>query len=309
MNDMSENVCNPDIWTFNLVINGLCKMGCVSDASKLMNDAISKGCLHDVFTFNTLIDGYCKQLNLDDAIEGVSSMWSHGVTPDVIAYNTLLNGLCKAARNEDVMEMFRAMLGKGCAPNIIMYNILVESLCKARKISEALDLLDEIQDKGLALDIVYFGTLINGLCDNGDLDGAYKLFRRAEQEFKVSHTTSSYNIMINAFCGKLKVGMAQKLFSEMGEKGTDPDSYTYRVMIDGFLRIEKGFLSLLMTFGRVLNSLCVKHRIPEAVGIIRLMVRKGIVLEVVDTIFEADKREIAAPKILVEDLLKKNHIT
>ncbi|KAF4383554.1 hypothetical protein F8388_014054 [Cannabis sativa] len=323
MNDMSENGCNPDTWTFNLVINGLCKMGCVSDASKLMNDAISKGCLPDVFTFNTLIDGYCKQLNLNDAIEGVSSMWSHGVTPDVITYNTLLNGLCKAARNEDVMETFRAMLEKECTPNIVTYNILVESLCKARKISEAMDLLDEIQDKGLAPDIVYFGTLINGLCDNRDLDGAYKLFRRAEQEFKVSHTTSSYNIMINAFCEKLKVGMAQKLFSEMGEKGTNPDSYTYRVMINGFLRvgntdsgydfliekIEKGFLPRLTTFGRVLNSLCVKHRILEAVGIIRLMVRKGIVPEVVDTIFEADKREIAAPKILVEDLLKKNHIT
>jgi hypothetical protein len=39
------------------------------------------------------------------------------------------------------------------------------------------------------------------------------------------------------------------------------------------------------------------------------MVRKGIVPDAVDAIFEADKKEVAAPKIVVEDLLKKSHIT
>ena len=121
----------------------------------------------------------------------------------------------------------------------------------------------------------------------------------------------------------MNMTMAQKLFREMGDRDNLPDSYTYRVMIDGFCRvgntdsgysfllekIEKGFIPSLMTFGRVLNCLCLSHRICEAVGIIHLMVRKGIVPEVVNTIFEADKKEIAAPKIVVEDLLKKNRIT
>ncbi|XP_058763891.1 putative pentatricopeptide repeat-containing protein At1g74580 [Vicia villosa] len=99
--------------------------------------------------------------------------------------------------------------------------------------------------------------------------------------------------------------------------------YTYRVIIDGFCKtgnvtrgysfllenIEKGFIPSLTTFGRVLNCLCVEHKVQEAVGIIHLMVQKDIVPDTVNTIFEADKKVVAAPKIVVENLLKKGHIT
>ncbi|KAG5599298.1 hypothetical protein H5410_030668 [Solanum commersonii] len=39
------------------------------------------------------------------------------------------------------------------------------------------------------------------------------------------------------------------------------------------------------------------------------MVQKGVVPDVVYITFEADKKDVAAPKIVVEDLLKKNQIT
>lgn len=52
-----------------------------------------------------------------------------------------------------------------------------------------------------------------------------------------------------------------------------------------------------------------KQKLREAVEIIHLMVQNGIVPEVVNTIFDTNKKEVAAPKIIVEDLLKKSHIT
>lgn len=323
LNEMSESGCNPDIWTYNIIVNGLCKMGCLSDANDLVNIAIAKGIVPDIFTFNTLIDGYCKQLKMETAIEIVDKMWNHGVTPDVITYNSLLNGLCKAAKSDDVMETFKIMMEKGCDPNIRTYSILLESLCKARKVAEAAKLLEEIKSKGLTPDIVSFGTLMSGFCNVGDLDGAYQLFRIMEKQYNISHTTATYNIMINAFSDKLNMKMAEKLFHKMIENGCYPDNYTYCVLIDGFCKtgsidsgysflledIEKGFIPSLATIGRVINCLCMDHRLPEAVGIIHLMVRRDIVPEVVNTIFESDKREVAAPKIVLEDLLKKSNIT
>ncbi|KAI8543366.1 hypothetical protein RHMOL_Rhmol08G0211700 [Rhododendron molle] len=323
MNEMQENGCKPDIWTYNLVINGLCKMSCVLDAHTLMSDAMAKGFLPDIFTFNTLIDGYCKQLKFANAIEILNSMWDHEVTPDVVTYNSVLNGLCKTSKSDDVRETFKVMVEKGCVPNVITYNILMESLCNDRKLVEALSLLDEMDTKGLAPDVVCFGTLMNGSCDNGDVDGAYQLFRRMGQQYKLLHTTATYNIMLNAFFEKLNMGMSHNLFLEMIDNGCPPDNYTYRVMIDGFCmtdnvdsaynflldNIKKGFIPSLTTFGRVINCLCLKHRVHKAVGIVHLMVRKGIVPEIVNTIFEVDKKEVAAPKIVLEDLLKKSHIT
>ncbi|KAI5416732.1 putative pentatricopeptide repeat-containing protein At1g74580 [Lathyrus oleraceus] len=323
MNEMAENGCHPDIWTYNVIINGLCKMGCLSDANHFIDDAIAKGCIPDIFTYNTLVDGYCKQMKLDSAIELVNRMCSQGMTPDVITYNTLLNGLCKAAKPEEIMEIFKAIPDKGCAPNIITYNIIIESLCKSKKVNEAVDLLGEMKSKGLTPDVVSFGTLITGFCNIGDLDGAYRLFRGMEKQSDVCHTTATYNIMLCAFSEQLNMKMTVRLFSEMKKNSCDPDNYTYRVIIDGFCKtgnvtrgysfllenIEKGFIPSLTTFGRVLNCLCMEHKVQEAVGIIHLMVQKDIVPDTVNTIFEADKKVVAAPKIVVENLLKKGHIT
>ncbi|KAH6807798.1 Pentatricopeptide repeat superfamily protein [Perilla frutescens var. frutescens] len=323
MNEMQQKGCNPDIWTYNLIINGLCKMCCLTDASILINDATTKGLLPDIFTFNTLIDGYCKQLKMGEALGVVNTMWEHGITPDIITYNSILDGLCKTSNSDNVMETFNLMEEKGCRPNIITYNILVESFCKARKLERALELLDEIQKNGMHPDNVILGTLISGFCENSDLDEAFLLFRRMEKDYRLSPTLALYNILINAFSERLNMDMALKLFQEMGIRGCPADKYTFRCMVDGFCKtgnvdsgycylldgITKGFIPSLTTFGRVLNCLCVKHRLHEAAEVIYLMVQRGVVPEEVSTIFEADKKEVAAPKLVVENLLKKSHIT
>ncbi|KAK9748046.1 hypothetical protein RND81_02G031700 [Saponaria officinalis] len=322
INEMLRIGCYPGIWTYNTVINGLCKMGCLADANNLVDDAMTRGCLPDIFTFNTLIDGYCKQLKLDTAIEIIGKMWDYGAIPDVITYNTLLDGLCKKSEFDAVMGIFETMVSKGCRPNVITYNILIETHCKFRKLDEALQLLEQMKQTGLAPDLVTFGTLINGYCKIGDLTGACQIFRKCDQVYGLSHTVATYNILISACSEKLSMDMARSLFHEMVEKGCLPDNYTYCVLIDGFCKagryqagykylldgIEKGFRLSLVTCGRVLNCLCVKHRVREAVGVIQLMARKGIVPGIVENILNSAKREIAAPKIIVEDLLKKSCI-
>ncbi|XP_056175036.1 putative pentatricopeptide repeat-containing protein At1g74580 [Syzygium oleosum] len=108
-----EGAYNGTEMSQNLVINGLCKMGCVSGAY----DATTRGYIPDMFTFYTLADDCRKQLKLDGAArENVL----YGVFPDVTTYNSLLNGLCnKASKFEHVMEIFDTMVGKQCNHKII----------------------------------------------------------------------------------------------------------------------------------------------------------------------------------------------
>ncbi|KAL0408084.1 UNVERIFIED_CONTAM: putative pentatricopeptide repeat-containing protein, partial [Sesamum radiatum] len=134
---------------------------------------------------------------MGEALEIVNTMWEHDITPDIITYNIILDELCKSSSSDNVLETFKAMMEKGCIPNAITYNILIESFCKARKLARAVEFLNEIQQ--------------------------------------------------NDCMRQLK-------------------SYT-------------------LWCTRVLS--------PEAVK----------------TVFEADKKEVAAPKIVVEDLLRKSHIT
>ncbi|RWR79655.1 Pentatricopeptide repeat [Cinnamomum micranthum f. kanehirae] len=138
-----------------------------------------------------------------------------------------------------------------------------------------------------------------------------------------SPVVATYNIMLNGLSEKLNTSLMEKIFNEMVDKDCSPDAFTYRTMINGFCMagninslykflinmIDQGYIPSMETFGKVLNCLCVKHRINEAVGIVHIMVKIGVVPEIVNTIFSVDKKEVAAPKILVEELLKKGHIT
>lgn len=322
MNEMEEKGCIPDIWTYNMVINGLCKMGHLSDASNLVTGAMNRGLVPDIFTFNTLIDGYCKLLQMNNALKVVDVMWEHGVTPDLVTYNSVLNGFCKTKASDDVMETFKAMLKKGYVPNIITYNILIESLCRARKLEGALGFLQEMESRGLSPDALTYGALLNGYCETGDIDGAFEIFRRAEKQRNFSHTTSTYNIMLKACSISLNTKMAVDLFHEMSRNGCIPNEYSYHCMIRVFCntgdvdsayrylinKVKKGLRPSLRTFGRVLNCLCQYHKIREAVVIIHIMVKKDRVPRCVNRIFEADKREAQAPKLVVEELMKKVYI-
>lgn len=100
------------------------------------------------------------------------------------------------------------------------------------------------------------------------------------------------------------------------------DGYMYWVMVDGYCKMgnvdlgyrflmrmmEDGFVLLFIMFGCVINCFCVEDRVYEVVGIIYWMVQKGVVFEVVNIIFDIDKREVVVFKFVLEDLLKKGCI-
>ena len=50
----------PDGITFNVVVNGLCKVGKLNKAGDVIEYMKAQGFSPNVVTYNTLIDGYCK---------------------------------------------------------------------------------------------------------------------------------------------------------------------------------------------------------------------------------------------------------
>ncbi|KAD2806078.1 hypothetical protein E3N88_39455 [Mikania micrantha] len=306
---------SPNVFTFNIFIKGLCKTKRITEAARMLDCADRDSLTPDVVTFNTLIYGLCKNSKVVEA---------ERCRPDIWTYNLLIDGLCKMGCMSDAYSLLNDALAKGFVPDVYTFNTMIDGYCKQLKMNPAIEIMInmEMEKVGVTPDEVIYGTLLNGFCENGDLVGAYDLFQEKNKN-NISHTTPAFNIMIKAFSEKLKMDLAQKLFDEMPGHGCPPDDFTFRCMINGFCKmgdvdaghkfllekIKHGFIPTLATFGQVLNCLCVKHRVKEAVDIIHIMVQKEIVPDSVSTIFEADKRVVAAPKIVVEDLLRKSHIT
>ncbi|XP_070042454.1 putative pentatricopeptide repeat-containing protein At1g12700, mitochondrial [Nicotiana tomentosiformis] len=55
----------PNVYTFSIVIDGLCKEEKVEDAEKIMRHMIRKGEEPTVVTYNAIADGYCLRGQID----------------------------------------------------------------------------------------------------------------------------------------------------------------------------------------------------------------------------------------------------
>ncbi|KAJ6325566.1 hypothetical protein OIU76_012610 [Salix suchowensis] len=299
--------CEPSVLSYNAIMNILVESGYFKEAHKVFLRMKNAGIVPDVYTFTIRIKSFCRTKRPHAALRLLNNMVSRECQLNAVSYCTVVAGFYEEDYRVEAYELFNDMLRIGIFPDISTFNKLLHTLCKKGEVQESEKLLNKVLKKGMCPNLFTFNIFIQGLCRKGMLSGAM----------------TTYNIMINAFSEKLDLHTAEKLFHEMGAEGCAPDTYTYRVMIDGFCitgntdsgykflleMIEKGFIPSLTTFGRVINCLCVQHRVHEAVDIIHLMVHNGIVPEVVNTISDSDKKVVAAPKIVVEDLLKRSCIT
>ncbi|XLT59889.1 hypothetical protein HN873_052493, partial [Arachis hypogaea] len=49
------------IYTYNILIHGLCKSGRLKNAKEIFQDLSIKGCSPNVRTYNIMIHGFCKE--------------------------------------------------------------------------------------------------------------------------------------------------------------------------------------------------------------------------------------------------------
>ncbi|WJX66635.1 hypothetical protein P8452_51174 [Trifolium repens] len=89
-----ENI-NPDVLTFNILVDAFCKEGKVKEANNVFAMMMRKGVKPDVVTYNSLMDGYCLVKEVNKAESIFNTMAQSGVTPDVWSYSIMINGFCR----------------------------------------------------------------------------------------------------------------------------------------------------------------------------------------------------------------------
>ncbi|RYQ97234.1 hypothetical protein Ahy_B08g093255 [Arachis hypogaea] len=83
----------PDVWSYNILIKGYCKINKVDEAKNLMKDMFRKNIVPNIVTYNSLVDGLCKAGRISSVRE--------------ISYNILISGCCKNKRLDEAMNIFR----------------------------------------------------------------------------------------------------------------------------------------------------------------------------------------------------------
>ncbi|XP_044512318.1 pentatricopeptide repeat-containing protein At1g62720-like [Mangifera indica] len=114
-----------------------CRSGQIDDARRLFDSMASMGCKPDVFSYNILMEGLCLTNKIDDAKELLASMLSMGCTPDVVSYNTLIKWYCKNRKIDEALNLYEEMTSEGVRPNVFAYNTLLSGLFRNGNVRHA----------------------------------------------------------------------------------------------------------------------------------------------------------------------------
>ncbi|KAG5546189.1 hypothetical protein RHGRI_018388 [Rhododendron griersonianum] len=297
--------CLPNVATYNTLIKHLRKIRRKEKVYELLDEMEQKGgsCLPNASTYGFLlksgknakevpvillkmerikimIHGHCDKGRIEEATYYFNEMTSKGMVPEprikilVDAMNIKLKerlgelrdtGVMKrdmryaaAHKVEEAIEFFNKRKELGLEPNLVAFRALLMCLCRYKHIETAEFLFHSRQNE-FPIKIKTMNIILNGWCVLGSLRETKRLWKDIVSPGKCKTDRFTYGTFINLLTKVGKATTALKLFRTIWEMGCDPDVTICNCVIDG---------------------LCFKKRIPEALAIFQEMNERGCLLNV-----------------------------
>ncbi|KAL0429422.1 UNVERIFIED_CONTAM: hypothetical protein Sradi_0568200 [Sesamum radiatum] len=155
--------CEPDVHTYNILINAYCVRGWTLDALNWVHLMVESGCNPSPATFSTIINAFCKEGNIAEARKIFDGMQEIGVFPNTALYNALMDGYVKAREIGLADMLYEEMRRKGVAPDSVTFNILAAGHYKFGKEEDGDQLLRNLSMIGVIPDSSLSDISIGGL--------------------------------------------------------------------------------------------------------------------------------------------------
>ncbi|KAF1870460.1 hypothetical protein Lal_00003666 [Lupinus albus] len=235
---------NPTVVTFSTYIHGLCKVGSVVVALKIVRNLCYKKQPLNNHCFNSIIYGFCRSGAVHEALEVMEEMKSFGVLPDVYSYSILINAFCEKGNVERSLCLMSEMELHQIKPSIVTYTSLIHGLGKSKLMQSAVDIFRSFGASGLKYDQAIYETLIDGFCMQGDMDSAIKFLEEMISNNLVP-TAFSCHSLIRGFHKLGLFDKALEVFNIMLQNGIQPDTITCNFILDVYCRT--GYLKEALT--------------------------------------------------------------
>ncbi|KAK6939912.1 Pentatricopeptide repeat [Dillenia turbinata] len=194
--EMVDVGCSPDVVTYKIMVNVLCKAGRIGEALEVVKEMDSSGCKATLFIYSVLVHTYGVENRIEDAVDTFFYMEIVGIEDDVVVYNALIGAFCSVKKIKNVYRVLKDMDCKGVKPNSKTLNIV-----------------------------------LNSLIDEEYTNEAFRFFRKMVKVCQPDADT--YTVMINVFCKRNELNTALKMWKYMGLKEFFPSMHTFSVLIDG----------------------------------------------------------------------------
>ncbi|XP_014520618.1 pentatricopeptide repeat-containing protein At5g18950 [Vigna radiata var. radiata] len=237
-NDLKDRGYFPDRVMYTTVIKGLCEMGMPGEARKMWFEMIKKGFQPNEYTYNIMMHQYFKIGDLVSARKIFEDMCSRGYAETTVCYTTMISGLCLHGRTDEAHSLFEEMVQKGIVRDLITYNSLIKGLCKNGELVQATKLLNELLAHGLKPSVSSLNPLIKRLCEEGDTQGAIRLWEDM-QDKHLQPIASTHDYIITGLCkeGHSLQGMERLL--NMSSWKLKPQEQTFEFLINSLSQEDR----------------------------------------------------------------------
>jgi leucine-rich PPR motif-containing protein len=251
---MRERGCEPDIVSFNTLINAKVKScAMVSGLAMQLLDEVGKfGLRPDIITYNTLISACSRESNLKEAVGVYSDMERNRCQPDLWTYNAMISvyGRCGFALNAE--RLFEELKSKGFSPDAVTYNSLLYAFSKEGNTEKVRDICNEMVKMGFGKDEMTYNTIIDMYGKRGQLDEALQLYRDMKSS-KRTPDAVTYTVLIDLLGKASKIEEAAIVMCEMLNAGVKPTLHTYSALICAYAKVGRR-VEAEETFNRMRQS-------------------------------------------------------
>ena len=116
--------------------------------------------------FNILIDGMCRVGEIGKAKLLFDRIFGIGLIPNVITYTILINSLCNEGLLEEANGLFLQMEGNDFLPNTCTFNAIICGFCRVNEMHKAIEFLHIMATRyisALSLLLLIFSQRTNNL--------------------------------------------------------------------------------------------------------------------------------------------------
>ncbi|CAO2838272.1 unnamed protein product [Amaranthus hypochondriacus] len=243
LNLMQERGCEPDLVSFNTLINARLKSGPLEPnmAVDLLNEVRRSGIRPDTITYNTLISACSRESNLQEAIRVFCDMEANNCQPDLWTYNAMISVFARCGLASRAEKILRELETKGFLPDAVTYNSLLYAFAREGNTEKAGEICEEMLKRGFAKDEMAYNTILHMYSKQEQHDVVLDLYRNMKLSGLVPDAIT-YTVLIDCLGKANRMTEAANLMSEMLDSGVKPTLRTFSALICGYgkagLRVE-----------------------------------------------------------------------
>ncbi|CAN6476417.1 unnamed protein product [Victoria cruziana] len=275
----------PDVVSYTVLIDALCKIGEVEKAAGFLHKMFISGLRPSLVTYSVVMRGLCQKGKLNQAFDLFRKMEEFGLKADEACYTTLMVGSCRNGDLDQVFCLLEEMKLKRVPVTLVTYNVVMNGLSKIGKTERADEFLKRIESG----DVFTYSILLDGYCKEKNVKGVLGAMQKLNRA-GVTLDLVACNVLIKALCMVGRLEEAGNIFKKLPSMGLVADSITYCVLIDGFCK-GRWIYEAVKTFNDyrhsiktpattnyncMIGGLCREGMLPLVVQIFAELVKKGI---------------------------------